>query len=228
MVTKISVVQKAVKNVARRHKKRMGSFFTGWYGWEKWFQVELACELRKTGDAYIEDQFSFNKNKKLTQGRVKNSNGFIDIVYRHNGDLKAPYSAIEIKLDRTEQGLRSVLSDFQKIRAIKEREWAWRSVFSVFIFQKGGGSRGSKFSKILEAICERNGVKTFSVGEFEFLVFGWEPSNNQTKLMAYSEYKDWFKDLTKLYKEGDVQLKLTTKKKVVAASAKKRTSQLSS
>lgn len=228
MVAKISVVQKAVKDVAKRNKERMGSFFKDWYGWEKWFQVELACELRKYGDAFIEDQFSFNKNKKLTPGKVRNSNGFIDIVYRHDKDLKAPYSAIEIKLDRTEQGLRGVLSDLVKIRAIKNSEWNWRSVIAVFIFKKGGGSINSKFSRILEAICENYGVKTFSVGEFDFLVFGWEPINNQTRLMTYSQYKAWLDGLTKLYKQEDVRLNVVTKKKIIASGTERQKSKLSS
>lgn len=210
---KLKVIQKAVDSIAKRHKGRLDSIFKDWYGWEKWFQVELTCQLRETGYAFVEDSFSFDQKKKIPIAKINNSNAFVDIVYRHKGDLKEPYSAIEITLARTEQGLRKVLADLIKVRAIKNKEWSWRSVFAVFIFKRGGGKIDSKFSRILEAICDKYGVKKITSGEFDFLVFGWEPENNKTKSMAYSEYNIWLKGLIKLYEDERVKPRVSSKKK---------------
>lgn len=211
---KLEAIQTAVRRVANKNKGKLDSILKDWYGWEKWFQVELVDQLQETGRAFVEEQFNLDKKKKLPLGKVKNSNAFVDIVYRHAGDLKEPYTAIEITLARTEQGLRKVLADFIKVRAIKNSEWSWRSVFAVFIFKKGGGKTDSKFARILEAIRDKNGVKKFTVGEFDFLVFGWEPENNKTKLMTYSEYNYWLKNLIQLYNAEGVQPKASTKKKL--------------
>lgn len=111
---KLDVVNDAVKEVLIRNKTKFDSVLNGWHGWEKWFQVELTSKLQETGEAFVEDRFSFNKNKKLSLKRNKNSNGFVDVAYRHKGDLKDPYTAIEIKINN----LKGVLGDLIKIRAI--------------------------------------------------------------------------------------------------------------
>jgi kynureninase len=50
-MSRLNSIESAVKNVKNRHKEKFKYFLSGWYGWEKWFQVELAYELSKNGEA---------------------------------------------------------------------------------------------------------------------------------------------------------------------------------
>lgn len=197
---KLDVINDAVKKVLKSNKCKFDSVLNGWHGWEKWFQVELTSKLQETGEAFVEDRFSFNKNKKLSFKRSKNSNGFVDVVYRHKGDLKDQYTAIEIKINN----LKGVLGDLIKIRAIKNKEWSWRAVFVIFICNSDA-VRG-KYPRAMYKICNNYTVKKQQAGDFDFFVFGWEPNSNKTEFMTYDEYKAWLDGLINLCKEEDVQL----------------------
>lgn len=219
---KIPLIQEAVKVVAKRYKNRMNSsLMKDWYGWEKWFQVELAHHLQDGGDTNVEMQYYYNQNKKLPINKANNSSAFIDIIYRKSNDLKPFNSAIEITLDRTEQGLRKVRADLMKVRAIKNSEWDFRSVIAIFIFKKGGSKTDSKYSRIMNEILNNKEFQgeIFTCGEFDFFTFGWEPKISQTKFMKNSEYNSWLKKLNEIYANEGIKLKVATKKKAASKSA---------
>lgn len=197
---KIDVIDDAVKKILEINDNKFETVLNGWYGWEKWFQVELASILKLTGDVYIEDRFSFNKNKKRTERRAKNSNGFVDIAYRHADNLRDKYVAIEIKI----KNLKGVIADLKKIRAIKNSEWTWRAVFCIYICKSDGC--GGKYSKTIERIRDTFEVKEQKAGMFDIFIFGWEPKTDETKYMTYYEYNDWLSGLTKIFEEEGVNV----------------------
>ena len=192
-------------------------FLRGCYGWEKWFQVELAHMLTSHGEAHIEVPYAFDKRKKIPEKRVKNENAYIDVVFRKTNDLKNKYSAIEIKLIRTEQGLRQVLQDLVKVQAVLGSKWDFRSVIVVFIHGMENDTN-TNYVKIKNKICEDYNVKPIGSEHFEFLIFGWEPKTNATGQMSHTSYQAWFKEIKEIFKKYGVTPKTMTKRVASKAS----------
>ena len=209
--SKIEIVNRAVRKVARRSKNRL-NFLSDSYGWEKWFQVELAYELSSQGDALTEAQRAFDGRKKLPAKKVNNSNAFIDVLFRKKNDLKGKYAAIEIKLIRTEQGLRHVLQDLIKIRGLLSSAWNFRSVIVVFVHGVKDGRRDGKFLKVKSDICAHEKVKPIKTEHFEFLVFGWEPTRDTTVKMAHETYDTWLKDIKAIFQDKKIESATLTKR----------------
>lgn len=206
----LEVVANAVSKTLRRHKGKFQTFFQGWYGWEKWFQVELAYELADKGEAYVEKQCTYDKKKKLPVGKLLNSNAFIDIIFRKHNDTKGYFSAIELTVGRTKQSLRKVLSDLLKIKAIKKKDWFFRSVFVVLVFDRNY-EKNTKFSKLYDRIKSEFQAKSIDLGDFSFLVFGWEPQNLINN-MNDGNYAAWVESLVEIYKDFDIYPQISSKK----------------
>lgn len=206
----MKIVKNAVNSTLKRHKGKFEKFLPGWYGWEKWFQVELAYELSSQGEAYVEKQCAYDKNKKLPIGKLQNSNAFIDIIFRKNNDIKDYFSAVELTVGRTRQSLRKVLSDLIKIKAIKNSEWKFRSVFIVLVYDSNY-EKNTKFVQLYDKLIEKYNIKPIDFCGFTFLVFGWEPQGLKAN-MVNSSYGDWVDGLEKVYKEYGVTPKTSVKK----------------
>lgn len=211
--SKIQIINEAVRRVATGTKtKRRLDFLSGSYGWEKWFQVELAYELSSHGDALLEAQRAFDGRKQLPDKKVNNSNAFIDILFRKKNDLKEKYAAIEIKLTCTEQGLRQVLQDLVKVRALLSSVWDFRSVIVIFVHGVNDGRRDGKFIRVKTGICAHENVKPIKTEHFEFLVFGWEPARDTTVKMSHETYDTWLEHIKAIFKSEGVEPKTLVKK----------------
>lgn len=204
------IIKKALNKTLRRHKEKFGNFFNGWSGWEKWLQVELAYELNNHGQATVEGQYVYHKGKKLPIGKLGNSNAFIDIVFRKTNDSADYFTAIELTVGRTHKSLRKVLSDLLKIKALKKKEWEFRSVFVVLAFENNN-IKNTNYVKLYSSIQEEFGVVPIEFERFTFLVFGWEPHALKSK-MNNLNYGEWVKSLVKIYEDHGVIAKVATKR----------------
>lgn len=201
-MSRLNSIESAVKNVKNRHKEKFKYFFSGWYGWEKWFQVELAYELSKNGEAYVEKSFPYSKAKKVPSNRLGNSNAFIDIIYRKNKDLKNFYSAVEVTLGRSPQKLKKAHSDLLRIKALKNVDWSFRSVYVILIFDKNHDGNNN-YIKLFNMIKNNHINRCITAGDFEFLIFGWD-SNGRVSNINNISYGEWLDELTQIYKECGV------------------------
>jgi hypothetical protein len=209
-MAKLEIVKSSLKKTIKKHKEKFQSFLDGWYGWEKWLQVELAFELSKCGEVYVESRYAYNQNKKLPIGKLKNKNAFIDLIFRKHNDSKGYYSAIELTVGRTQRELRKVLLDLMKIRAVKNSKWEFRSVFVVLVYDVKV-DKNTKFVNLCRDIQEEFNAETIVVEDFTFLMFGWE-SNNSIANMCNSGYSDRVEGLVELDKSQEVYPKMATKK----------------
>lgn len=208
----LDVVTNAVKKTLKLHKGKFQTFLKGWYGWEKWFQVELAYQLSDEGEAYVEKQYAYDERKKLPIGKLGNSNAFVDVIFRKNNDTKGWYSAIELTVGRTKQSLQKVLSDLLKIKAIRNGDWRFRSVFVILAFNNNF-EKNTRYAKLFDEIKEKFDAKVIDGGEFSFLIFGWEPQNLMNK-MNNDNYGAWVDALVKMYGDFDIYPKISSKKSV--------------
>lgn len=213
---KISAVVSALKKCLHKKNKEKLNWLKAQdqFHWEKWLQIELAYELANGGgDVWMEVPKQYDNRHALPSHKVKNSNAFLDIVFREKNELTDQFNAIEIKMGRTEQGLKGVLNDLGKIRALRggKNSWDFRSVTCVLVHAKNSEVQ-RKFGKIKTFLTNRSegDSVTFVKGSYEFLVFGWE--ENQTKKMNKKEFSTWLRGIRDIYREAGVIPKVATKR----------------
>ncbi len=208
MKSQIKTIAKALRDITKtaHGKKALAMLYQhGRYGWEKWLQVELALKLADFGDPAFEQVFPLDMAKKRTAARQANQNLFVDLVFRKSDHLKGYLTAIEIKINESEKGLKPVLADLFKIGLVKRKDWPFRCVASVLIFNKS--ETETKYVKILEVLREKFELEEFSANGYDFLIIGWEVG--RTSNMTRSKYQDWYRKVDKIYRQKDVRLKFS-------------------
>jgi len=182
------------------------------YGWEKWFQVELAATLNKNGTAYIETPYSLDLRKKLPKNKREFSNCYVDIKYLIANQLRERFNVVELKIAKKTSVLRSVLTDLNKIAAIRSKEWDIRSVCVVLIH--GPVASQSKFTSIAESLknhnlpnnaqlnVERSPIKNT---DFHLVIIGWQ--RGATAKMNKASYSTWLDQVSKIFKAKGVKQK---------------------
>ena len=167
------------------------------FGWEKWLQVELAFELSKSNTPRFEVSYPYSQAKRRPHSKMAFSHYHIDLEFRAHNHLKDYVSAVEIKLDPTQKGLRKTLTDLRRIRATKTKSWMFRSVVIIFIYGKSD-SRETKYNRLIndlqndfKAICD-------SQAGYKYVVFGWEQSLR--KNMTFENYKAWLNDIEEAFR----------------------------
>ena len=107
-------LKETIIKTVRKHKDEISFVLHGSNGWEKWFQVALAAELKCNGakDVEIEKVNDFNLNKKNTNTRVDKhyKRAYIDIVFRMKDTIKGRLVAVEIKQGNSPKNIQQVLS----------------------------------------------------------------------------------------------------------------------
>lgn len=205
-------IEESLNKVLKQQKEKFNFFLENSYGWEKWFQIELAHELAKNGESYIETQLPYSKAKNLPIKNEGNSNAFIDIIFRKTNFTKDYYTAVEITVSKTKQGLRKALSDLLRLKAIKTKHWPFRSVYIILAYSTEY-QKESKFEKIIESIEKEMIVKKITAGSFTFLIFGWNSKGHQ-KNMTIESYRNWLSKIVKIYRHHGIRPKLTKKSRL--------------
>jgi hypothetical protein len=201
MSKQIEVVANAVKKTLNRRKSIlsvMANQEKARFGWEKWLQVELAGELEKIGEPLFEVQHTYDLRMLKPKHKVRFDNYFVDIQFWHKDHLRKYVTAIELKLNSTQKGLRPALSDLIKIGATLNDKWRFRSVIAVLVFQESESE--TKYVRILreleeryDAICNKK-----PCGGYDYVVFGWQRSS--TKNMTRENYREWLSGIEGVFK----------------------------
>ena len=206
--TKIEVISKELCRIAKEKRtQRILDMLhdSDHFGWEKWLQVELATRLQKKSDIYFEDRNRLDLRKKKPYARRKNFNAFIDLVFREKGDLNGVFTAVELKLKRSEQGLRAVLGDLTKIKDLTRKNWPFRSVVCVLVHGATTDKKNSKYRKLSDELVRSSLAQRFRMREFTALVIGW--NQNLTQNMTAENYGHWFKHVSELFRKYDVRVR---------------------
>lgn len=219
MPSQIDAVYSAIQNLIS--KKQRADVFTYFhdhkesskrFGWEKWFQVELAQRLLKEfGEVFFEVPHTYTKNTKLPSGKAFNDKGFVDLEFRLKHSRRHLRAAVEIKLNRSLKGMGPLFDDFRKFAAFSgaAKNWNYRSVIGVLAYDAPGpNSRNTKFSKLVNELETQGRCKVLKTHpHFHFIVVGWE--EKATKNMTRIQFGNWLKDLETAYKQALVELKPT-------------------
>ena len=173
-------------------------------GWEKWLQMELGYELNKSqaADVKFEVPYPYDKKKKITSGKKKNTNGFIDLQYRRKNLKKDLFTAVEIKMSGSPTGIRAALADLAKIKAFRSAHWDFRAIYSIVFIKKNDSQRNTKYHRLIETLVKNGDVVKSEITKwpgFRVLIIGWEAPPNKSS--NPDEFKKWVSSTLKLYKD---------------------------
>lgn len=198
----VGIISDSLTTLARKKEVFETLCASEYYGWEKWLQVELAVALHKQGTPEFEYRFEYDEQMPKPKSKKDRKTGLIDIKFTPKNFQQEWFTAIEIKINSTEKGLRSVLSDLIKLGAMKSEKWKFRCVTAVFVHDNRGMNNG-KFKELKLALQQsgRNGVSARVVPikhtSFEAIVFGWE--TGAIKKMKRDGYLEWLKKVKRIY-----------------------------
>jgi hypothetical protein len=181
------------------------------FGWEKWFQVELAHQLRDLGEPIFEVPHGYVKTVKVSPGKALNRNGFVDLEFRLDNSLRGFRAAIEIKIDTSAKGMAALMQDFKKIRAFSaaKSKWKYRSVIGVLAYEAPlEGARKTPYVTLINELEKSNQCRVNTDNpNFHFIVLGWE--ENATQRMIRENYATWLKKLAQTYTGVKARLRPT-------------------
>ncbi len=212
-MSQVDIISESLKALAKKKKKVIKTLCDQErYGWEKWLQVELAFALHAQGKPEFECPFTYDLRRQKPKSKEGREIGFLDIRFRANNYLKDYLTAIEIKVNSTEKGLRSVLADLIKVAAMRDDEWIYRCVTVVFVHGIHG-DRSGKFKALKAALKdESNGISAnvFPIAEtkLEAVVIGWE--TGARKNMTRNAYSEWVEKVRGIYQKSGVLPKLAS------------------
>lgn len=215
MPPKISKEAEIVKNLlgktVNKNCKKFECLAEQGHGWEKWFQMELVACLKESGvdEVFVEKGFIYDSRKLNTVERVENEykTARIDLSFRsENGDPRS-YTGIELKLAKRSNGLKEVLKDIIKLRAIKKSDWRFDSLFFVLMCKNQEIFRESKYDKILAdlrsirpSICYR--VNFNRTPGFYAIVIYWD-SEWAGDLGRVESYNAWCQKVLRAFEGHD-------------------------
>ena len=213
-------LKETIIKTVRKHKDEISFVLHGSNGWEKWFQVALAAELKCNGakDVEIEKVNDFNLNKKNTNTRVDKhyKRAYIDIVFRMKDTIKGRLVAVEIKQGNSPKNIQQVYEDIIKIRALRGHKWPYRAVCFVFLYHEK--QRINKFAKLMEDLnqtitekdlepCIKIDFKKYtSIPEAHGLhcfIITWNAGTLQNK-MTNKNYCRWFNEIHPIFNSYDI------------------------
>lgn len=172
-------------------------------GWEKWIQYELAYALTELGEPEVEVRFAFDKSDSVALRHSKNTNGYIDVVFRKPHQRRNLFSALEIKLGKSDRIVRSLFVDLLKVAACNNNHWQYRSVTALGIVL-GSGVRNTKFSKATQDLMDSGHLQTDQIEgtDFKLLSLKWsEQPRNATK----DKFRTWLKEIEEILNNNSVQ-----------------------
>jgi hypothetical protein len=195
-------------------------------GWEKWLQIELALQLNQIGESKIEDPFFYHMGKLRPMSKNKFEKCFIDLTFRVKNSQRKTIGAIELKVTKSQNGLKAAFSDLYKISAIKTTNWKFRSVTAILIHPTK--DKETKFKRLKEELLNHNlkisdglNTQTMSIpnSNFELIMIGWEESLN--KNMTTESYRLWIKKVREIFNKHDAKPKLNSVQNINKHHAKK-------
>jgi hypothetical protein len=170
--------------------------------WENWLQMEILHELHTTGveDLWFEDRYSQDKRVKVANEKADKYVSSIDVVYRRKRSSIASYNALELKVaNNASTSIKGSLVDLDRIAAIPNSEWCFRSVYAIAAFKQDS----EKKSKYLDFVRDFGQIESF--GPYNIAILGWEAKNgDESSTRDY--YKAWLKKLMAESKSFNIEL----------------------
>lgn len=205
-MTQIDTVYNAIETLIKKRKKVFSTLDAQKrFGWEKWLQVELAFALQSEGDPEFEARYPYDHTMFKTLKKIGNEHGFIDLRFRKKNFQKKWVSAVELKVNKTERGLRGVLSDIIKIRAFVKSKWDFRSI-TVVLAHGESNKQDGKFKRLKNKLIA-NGAREILKPDlgFQFILIGWEES--LVKNMTRDSFKAWAKEIEEIFNSEGIRAK---------------------
>ena len=175
--------------------------------WEKWFQIELASALNRNQaqEIAIESVYRIDIRKKNSSHRIKYKTAQIDLEFRRRSESKGKLIGIELKQTNSIQGIKSMLSDIVKVRAIRSVEWTFREFYFVLFYYEDEIDRRKYAPLLKELLSKGNGdglistkLLTFSgLNNLRCLILYWDAGVSLNG-MNMKGFQKWFTEEIKV------------------------------